>query len=53
MPVVLDTVAGGVLVYAVVDAVGAARKLNSRELSFVPYSAGGTHGLQITLKTNW
>jgi hypothetical protein len=46
-------VAGGVLVYAVADAIGAARKLNSGQISFVPYSTGGTSGLRICLRTNW
>jgi len=46
-------VAGGVLIYAVVDAVGAAKKLNSGALSLVPYSTGGTRGLRMSLRTNW
>jgi len=46
-------VAGGVLIYAVADAVGAARKLNSGQFSLVPYSTGGTSGLRVCLKTNW
>jgi hypothetical protein len=46
-------VAGGVLIYAVVDAVGAAKKLNSGQISLVPYSTGGTRGLRMSLRTNW
>ena len=46
-------VAGGVLVYSVVDAIGAAKKLNSGKISLVPYTAGGTRGFCIRLKTNW
>jgi TM2 domain-containing membrane protein YozV len=46
-------VAGGVLIYSVADAIGAANKLNSGKLSLVPYTTGGARGLCIRLKTNW
>jgi hypothetical protein len=46
-------VAGGTLIYAVVDAVGAAKKLNSGQISLVPYSTDGTRGLRLSLRTNW
>lgn len=46
-------VAGGALIYSVMDAMGAAKKINSGQISLAPYLTGGSSGLRFSLRTNW
>ena len=45
--------AGGVLIYSVIDAASAAKRINEGKLGLAPYFRNGSTGIQLTLRTGF